>query len=93
MDPQAAVVGAGASIDNNSALKPPPQDAVQCPITHPFSKYGDGTNTVSACCKCGDQVRGCKAVGDITDRTGINYYNYGGVKAMIQKDDVVDKSK
>ena len=65
--------------------------AVQCPVTHPFSRYGTGTQTVDACCKCGDQSK-CTLVGEI-DIKGINSYNEGGVNAMRADDDVVDKSK
>ena len=69
-----------------------PKDAVQCPITSPFSRYGFETYSIDACCKCGDQSK-CTLIGDIKDGSGINYYNVGGVNAMQAKDGTVDKCK
>ena len=69
-----------------------PKDAVQCPITSPFSRYGFGTTIIDACCKCGDQSK-CTLVGDIKDRSGINYFNFAGVNAMQTKDGTVDIGK
>ena len=68
-----------------------PTNAVQCPITYPFPRYRVAT-TVEACCKCGDQSK-CILVTDITDRTGINSYNIGGVNAMLAADGAVDECK
>ena len=68
-----------------------PTNAVQCPITYPFPRYRTAI-TVEACCKCGDQSK-CILVTDITDRTGINSYNIGGVNAMLAADGAVDECK
>ena len=61
-------------------------NAIQCPVTRPFSKYG-ANNNVDSCCKCQDQTQCVDAA------TGTNYYNIDGVKAMMADNDVVDKSK
>ena len=63
-----------------------PAGAVQCPIEHPFSKYAAGSQTVESCCKCQSQTK-CKAA------AGATHYNIGGANAMMQANDVVDKSK
>ena len=64
-----------------------PAGAVQCPITHPFSKYGARTNIVEECCKC-PQKTGCEDAA-----AGTNYYNIVGVNVMMAANDVIDKSK
>ena len=63
-----------------------PAGAVQCPIEHPFSKYGADGRTVESCCKCQSQTK-CKDAG------GATHYNIGGAGAMMEANDVVDKSK
>ena len=63
-----------------------PAGAVQCPIQHPFSKYGPNGSTVESCCKCQSQTK-CKAA------PGATHFNIGGSYAMMQPNDVVDKSK
>ena len=64
----------------------PPNGSIQCPVQRPFSKYG-ADKTVTECCKCQGQTQ-CEAAA-----AGTNYYNWGGAKAMMEKNDVVDKSK
>ena len=63
-----------------------PAGAIQCPIEHPFSKYGANGATVESCCKCQSQTK-CIAA------AGATHYNIGGANAMMQPNDVVDKSK
>ena len=63
-----------------------PAGAIQCPIEHPFSKYGANSQTVESCCKCQSQTKCIAAAGQTHD-------NIGGVGAMMQANDVVDKSK
>ena len=60
-----------------------PAGAVQCPIEHPFSKYGANSQTVEACCKCQSRTK-CKAA------AGATHYNIGGTNAMMQPNDVID---
>ena len=72
-----SVAGAAATL---------PAGAVQCPIEHPFSKYGANGSTVVSCCKCQSQTK-CK------DAAGATHYNIDGAGAMMEANDVVDKSK
>ena len=75
---------AGASA---GAIQRPPAKAIQCPVIRPFSKYGANTNIVESCCKCQQQT-GCEDAAP-----GTNYFNIGGVEAMMADNNVVDKSK
>ena len=63
-----------------------PAGAIQCPIEHPFSKYGANGATVESCCKCQSQTK-------CIDADGATHYNLGGTRAMMEANDVVDKSK
>ena len=67
-------------------LWPNYQQPIQCPIKHPFPKFGEGTNTIEVCCKCISQTK-CQAA------DGANYPNMDGVEAMLANNDIVDKSK
>ena len=75
------------SVNGVVAANALPAGAKQCPVTRPFSKYGANTNIVEECCKCQQQTK-CEAAAD-----NVNSFNEGGVYAMRQNNDVVDKSK
>ena len=68
-----------------------PVDAIQCPIRYPFTKYQDNPDQpsfeIGSCCKCQDQTN-CEPATE-----GVNYYNIGGVNAMMADNDTVDESK
>ena len=63
-----------------------PAGAVQCPIEYPFSSYGPNTDYVEQCCKCQSQTK-CRAA------SGATHYHIGGAVAMMQPNEVVDKSE
>ena len=68
-----------------------PVDAIQCPIRYPFTKYQDDSDQpsfeIGYCCKCQDQTN-CEPAAE-----GVNYYNIGGVNAMMEDNETVDESK
>ena len=64
-----------------------PSWAVQCPLRYPYSVFGQGTDTVEECCKCQSQTK-CQAAA-----AGVNYYNMGGIHAMMADDGVIDRCK
>ena len=83
-------------LDNSIAVAGPevdalPVDAIQCPIRYPFTKYKDNPDQpsfeIGSCCKCQDQTN-CEPAAE-----GVNYYNIGGVNAMMAENDTVDESK
>ena len=75
--------GASSVYSEESIL---PDGAVQCPFTHPFSKYGEGPNIVE-CCKCQSHTQ-CEVAA-----AGTKYYNFAGESAMMADDGTVDKSE
>ena len=68
-----------------------PVDAIQCPLRYPFTKYQDYPDKpsfeIGYCCKCQDQTN-CEPAAE-----GVNYYNIGGVNAMMEDNETVDESK
>ena len=87
-----SVVGAagapavGSTGPTSTTQSPNYQNPIQCPIKHPFPKFGEVTNTIEGCCKCKSQTK-CQAA------DGANYPNMDGVEAMLADNDVIDKSK
>ena len=63
-----------------------PSWAIQCPISRPFTKYRQDTQTVEACCKCQSQTK-CQAA------NGANHYNGDGAHAMMLDDGEIDRSE
>ena len=65
---------------------PLPAGAVQCRMDYPFAKNREDTFIVEECCKCQSQTK-CQTA------SGANHFNIAGAKAMMQPDEVVDRSE
>ena len=83
---EAGAPAVGSTTPSSTIQWPNYQQPIQCPIKHPFPKFGEGTNTIEVCCKCKSQTK-CQAA------DGANYPNMDGVEAMLADNDVIDKSK
>ena len=65
---------------------PLPAGAIQCPIDYPFAKNQQDAFIVEECCQCQSQTK-CQAA------SGANHFNVAGANAMMQPNEVVDRSE
>ena len=82
----ATVAPKNESLSLNNSHYVLPSGEIQCLITYPFAKFGQSTFIAEEWCKCQSQIK-CQ-----TSST-VNHYNDGGSHAMIQDNEVVDKSE